>query len=198
MTPTARRPSRRAPQAPKGQGSSALPTAPCSIPGCERPVEARGYCAGHYWRCRRRGDPHPDIPLRSYGRPACSAAGCNRKHFAGGYCQSHWRRLRAGADVDRPLMRMRRPFWEYVDRSGDCWLWTGYRVPTGYGQAWHAGRLVRAHRLAWELTYGPIPPGLCVCHACDVPACCNPAHLFIGPQSANLRDMARKGRRRAA
>ena len=51
-----------------------------------------------------------------------------------------------------------------------------------------------AHRLAWELTFGPIPDGLHVLHACDNPPCIRPDHLMLGTQRANMRDAGRKGR----
>jgi len=54
--------------------------------------------------------------------------------------------------------------------------------------------MVYAHRLAWELTYGPIPDGMLVCHHCDNPICCRPDHLFLGTPSDNMQDALRKGR----
>lgn len=91
-------------------------------------------------------------------------------------------------------------FWSKVDRSGGpdaCWPWTGTRGVRGYGQITHGknGRY-RAHRLAWELHNGSPPGELLVCHSCDNPPCCNPAHLFLGTPAANMEDKMAKGRHR--
>lgn len=95
-------------------------------------------------------------------------------------------------------------FWARVDRSNTCvgcWEWEGGRNSRGYGTVWFNGAVVQAHRAAWELTNGPIPAddtyhGVCVCHSCDNPKCCNPQHLFLGSNADNMKDMARKGRGR--
>jgi len=94
-----------------------------------------------------------------------------------------------------------RRFWSHVavGRPDGCWRWRGSVSGTGfkYGQVLWRSRYQtpqKAHRLAWELTAGPIPPGQCVLHRCDVPLCCNPAHLFLGTQADNVRDASQKRR----
>lgn len=59
---------------------------------------------------------------------------------------------------------------------GPCLLWTGALDTSGYGRIWHDGRVHRVHRIAWEIEYGPIPPGLELDHRCAVRACWNPDH----------------------
>lgn len=89
-------------------------------------------------------------------------------------------------------------FWEKVDCSGGpaaCWLWTGTRTNTGYGQfVVPHNRRFQAHRYAWHLANGPIPAGMFICHHCDNPPCVNPAHLWPGTVADNNRDRSAKGR----
>lgn len=90
----------------------------------------------------------------------------------------------------------RRRFWAKVERvSGDeCWRWLGAKSSHGYGSAKALGKNARAHRVAYALANGPIPPGVVVMHSCDNPRCCNPAHLSLGSQSSNILDCVTKGR----
>jgi len=87
-------------------------------------------------------------------------------------------------------------FWEKVDTSRECWEWTGSKRPLGYGQMGIPGtnRPVGAHRISWELHFGPIPDDMFVCHRCDNPKCVRPDHLFLGTPTDNVRDMVAKGR----
>lgn len=85
-------------------------------------------------------------------------------------------------------------FWAKVERSKGCWLWKGAKGARGYGVFWRAPFQTSAHRVAWELTYGPIPDGHVVMHLCDNPPCVNPEHLRIGTHLENMADMRAKGR----
>jgi len=97
-------------------------------------------------------------------------------------------------------------FWSKVDRSGGpdaCWPWMAKASHEfGYGIFAVGSRLIPgsrrrlgAHRVAYELTFGPIPGGQLVRHEkCGRPRCCNPLHLSLGTELQNSADMIRMGR----
>jgi hypothetical protein len=112
------------------------------------------------------------------GAPAC----CNPAHLT----------LSTTAELRKSEVT---PWQERLVKQPDgCWIFQGSLNNDGYAQIRHDGRTVRLHRLAWEAVNGPIPKGMRVCHSCDTPACCNVAHLFLGTQRDNVRDMVIKGR----
>jgi hypothetical protein len=84
--------------------------------------------------------------------------------------------------------------WRKVTRGDGCWLWTGAVNDAGYGRIRLGTTRTRAHRVAWIVTYGEIPPGLFVAHRCDVPLCCRPSHLFLATHQQNMDDCHAKGR----
>ncbi len=93
-----------------------------------------------------------------------------------------------------------RDFWEHVDRSGECWVWTGSRTKQGYGTfsrqiVTPTGNItIYAHRFSYELHKGLLRKGQVVKHAYDHPWCVNPDHLSAGSQSENTQEKLRKGR----
>jgi hypothetical protein len=89
-------------------------------------------------------------------------------------------------------------FWSHIEQRDDdgCWLWTLSTTPNGYGKVGlpFSRKIGTTSRVAWALTYGPIPDGLCVLHRCDNRRCCRPDHLFLGTAKDNYDDMVAKGR----
>jgi len=95
-------------------------------------------------------------------------------------------------------------FWNKVNKDGSipahcpelgpCWEWTAYCSKFGYGNKNWFGKMMRVHRISWELSHGSIPDKLLILHKCDNRKCVNPAHLFLGTHKQNTEDMKRKGR----
>lgn len=91
-------------------------------------------------------------------------------------------------------------FWEYVSKSDGCWIFGGCIGHEGYG-SFATGdtesgtrQQFQAHRFAWLDTNGAIPSDKLVLHKCDVRACVNPAHLYLGNRLDNSRDCISRGR----
>lgn len=129
----------------------------------------------------------------------CRVSACHNRVVVRDLCDTHRRRELAFGDPElaAPLPGdVARRYWVKVEQGSDdeCWPWRGYRARFGYGRFLVEGKVGPAHRTAWLLTFGPIPPGIFVCHHCDNPPCCNPAYLFLGTALDNNRDRASKGR----
>jgi len=96
----------------------------------------------------------------------------------------------------RPLIERLQTKYRINPKTG-CWEWTASIKRNGYGQIGvrqPKPTMLDAHRASWMVHKGPIPKGMRVLHHCDVKACVNPEHLFLGTQADNVRDMIAKGR----
>lgn len=147
--------------------------------------------------------------MRTYPiRPAISCLLCGtsfipktkRQRYCSYQCSGHVNALKA---ILPPAER----FWPKVDKSGECWIWTGcVDKKSGYGKFGIGGReagCIPAHRFSWESVHGPIPDDMCICHDCDknypvgdrsYRRCVRPSHLFLGTKKDNTQDALVKGR----
>lgn len=109
-----------------------------------------------------------------------------------------------GTDKPRRQASAEDRFWPKVDKRGPvvtpelgpCWMWIAACFWDGYGIFGVARTSLKAHRFSWQLAHGAIPQGLHCLHRCDNRRCVNPAHLFLGTNTDNIRDMVKKGRHR--
>lgn len=91
-----------------------------------------------------------------------------------------------------PRLPLLNRFLSKVRKTGTCWIWEGHLNPSGYGVFRTSNGCSLAHRVSYELHIGAIPKDLHCCHSCDVPACVNPDHLWLGTNTDNQQDRITK------
>lgn len=156
----------------------------CSIEDCESAARARGWCNKHWKRWKKHGSPHWEPTER-----ICSVENCGRKHHAKGWCRLHHERHLLHGELTPPSgPHYRTPeeaFTARTVRDGECLIWTGTKNEAGYGEIRVAGRMIKAHRYAYEREHGPIPEGAFIDHKCWNRACVNVDHLRVATPSEN-------------
>lgn len=124
---------------------------------------------------------------------ACTFNECDRPSRSKGLCVGHYYQHRQGLDL-RPLrsqITIDQRFWAKVHKTNDCWEWTSAVLKGGgYGQFGVDGRMLYAHRVAWEFANGPIPEGMELDHKCANRRCVRPDHLRVVTRSQNNQHRA--------
>lgn len=124
----------------------------------------------------------------------CVIEDCSGIRKARGWCEMHYIRWRKHGDphVNKLPMRVHgtpeERFWAKVDADGDCWEWIGFKNQAGYGRFYApSGKMVLAHRYAYETLVGSIPSDAEIDHLCKNRACVSPAHLDPVSHKENVR-----------
>lgn len=94
------------------------------------------------------------------------------------------------------LLPLTDKFWNKVNKTRTCWLWTGVLGASGYGLYDIKNKVYTVSRLS-ALHHGLIKDykeKILVCHKCDIRNCVNPKHLFPGTHKDNTQDMMNKKR----
>ena len=128
---------------------------------------------------------------------ACKVHRCDARATSNGMCKLHDARVRRTGSPQLRTLRDRLIEGVKADDESGCWNWLRVTTDFGHGRIRVNGRKMIASRAAWLAWNGAIPDGMQVCHHCDNPRCINPAHLFLGTNTDNVRDCIAKGRFRA-
>lgn len=132
----------------------------------------------------------------------CSIDGCRSNPLARGWCTSHYERWRRHGDplaggIFRPKVSVEERFWSKVDKSGECWNWSGTLSDQGYGKFVVQKKQLKAHRLAWGLLIGELSKGDQLDHRCRNRRCVNPSHLRIVTNKQNGEHKGQQARNKS-
>lgn len=172
---------------------------PCPDCGSPRSEKRKGRCYYCHWRRLKAAGRTPGRPRRGEWKVCLT---CGVRFYTTSHEQARARRFCShrcwNAHQSQEYGRTWRDrFWAKVDKSGECWMWTGKRFSTnGYGVGSIRGKSTGAHRVSWELHNGPIPKGKFIRHRCDTKACVRPDHLQLGDPVDNVADRVVRERRR--
>lgn len=134
-------------------------------------------------------------------KPTCAIEDCDRPAYGRTWCKMHYQRWYANGTTDPSRARgmtLDEAIEFHITPSdpNQCWVTDVARDKNGYSRLVLQGVTYKLHRLAYEHFIGPIPDGLLICHICDNPPCCNPAHLYPGTPAQNMLDKVIRGRAR--
>jgi hypothetical protein len=130
----------------------------------------------------------------------CSIENCENKYIAKEFCKKHYQKYKKYGDpLAGKYSQNKAGSKEYISENSEidinnCWIWKRFKNKKKYGKAHFQGRDIYAHRLSYLTFIGEIPNNLYVLHNCDITACVNPKHLFLGDQEDNMKDMVNKNR----
>lgn len=161
----------------------------CTVAECARPVlnKAKQLCSPHYQQ-QWRGQPFTE-PVPRWKGHKCSVEGCDEAVRSVGLCSVHYDRKITTGDVG-PAHRKQfsdpeMSFWAKTQKTDSCWVWTGAKVPRGYGKMTAGGKQVYTHRWSYARFKGEIPEGMQVDHMCFNTSCVNPDHLRLATPKQN-------------
>lgn len=122
--------------------------------------------------------------------PTCAFPGCGKRCITPVivYCTGHYAQQQKGHELTPILRTLEERFWAKVRRTESCWEWVGAKRQRGYGSVQFHGKVRTAHRVAWELTRGPLDDSQYLDHICHNTSCVRPDHLRPGSQSQNMEN----------